>query len=166
MDGDITKAQIEASLEWVNSLLEKPVSLPDRCIPEKLLNRMRPAAASDAEALALFLNLNMAPLKPALGQFLQSRFKPQTIRDYWRTRMSQNTVGTVGMSWALKDYLNLANPLEWLRDIYPFPEKEYPAAVKKLIRQLLKMGITEEGSLSDIMEVNNPENSMRENSKN
>ncbi len=162
VDGDITRAQVKASLEWVNSLLEAPVSLPDRCVPEKLLERIQPVKAKGAEGLDLFLSLNMAPLNPDLGQFLQSCFDTQTIKAYWKKRMGQNIVGTVGMGWVLRDYLNLGNPLEWLREVYPLPdddcEDDPDTAVKKLTTRLLEMGIADSDRLGDVTEVSNSEN--------
>jgi hypothetical protein len=153
--GDITLEQIRESVAWVNSIVEKRVSTPDRCDYEKLLYRIRSFLKTEITQLESFLELILSPDNRQLGSFLMKNFSKETLKRYWADYFKDNKPGTIGMSNAIKKYLDMGFGIENLCDILVLNDDEKFMSIPVYIEEILNQRILEEEKNDDSLEINN-----------
>jgi len=108
--GDITRGQINAAIEWANTILTNPISLP--CVMDNitLIERLQ-AFVPKESLLASFLDLTFQTRDEAMYQFLQGRFSEEELVDYWKKEISYCIPGTIGSGNFFCKYFNMTDDL-------------------------------------------------------
>lgn len=154
VSGDITRAQLQESVHWVNQHLEKPIALPDRCSFIRLFPRIKQWAKEDSEQIELLFSLLLYPENKVLGEFIRENFSLETIHDYWTRNLEKFTPSTIGMGKAVERYLNMYFPIEGLCNILVFEDNEIDMSPMHCILTVLKSGILSKQQVR-LMSMNN-----------
>ena len=131
--GDITRGQIKAAIEWANTVLDNPISLP--CVMDNVALFERLQAFVPRESLlASFLYLTFSACDEAMYQFLQSRFSEEELVNYWKKEISGCVPGTIGASNFLSQYFNMTDDLMLLTKVCAckYSPKEFAAELASL----------------------------------
>jgi len=115
--GDVSRGQMKVAVEWANTILKKPIQLPDMAVDERLLNRISKHFEDELTVLSVFSELTMSNKKLEYGQFLRNNFSEEALNryflDYFKS-FKMNTLGLVSVSF---DYLNMGFSLASLCDV-------------------------------------------------
>ena len=114
--GDITRGQIKSAIQWANTILANPISLPDALDNSKLLERIH-SFVPRANQISAFMNLTFSPCDEAMYTFLQSHFTEEELADYWKEEMSYYKPGMLGSADFFKSYFNMTGDLHLLTKI-------------------------------------------------
>jgi hypothetical protein len=155
VSGDITFAQLQASVDWVNKHLERKISLPDRCYYTKLCSRLEKDLKSETAILDGLFSLLLYPQNKELGDFIRDRFSRKTIVAYWRMDVKGYNLHSHGGSWWIKDYLDMHFSLEDLCEILVVKNNDKYMTPKECIRSVLETGILDEENKENWFSVNN-----------
>ena len=155
--GDITLGQIKYSFELANSILEKKISLPDRCNYENLYNRVVRVLKNETAQIEAFLDLVLSPNNKELGDFLRKYFSAEGLRNYWKRYLKDCKPGTLGMSLAIKEFLELNFYIAILCDILVLDDNQEFMGITNFIKALLVQGILNEGNKEKFLTINNQE---------
>lgn len=119
--GDITMEQAQKAVEWANSTLDKPINLPVRVDPPKLLERLKTIDSDEKqlEALyALFIGDSVG-----IDRLVAKHFSIETVSCYLAKELRHfNSATQLGAELFIIKGLNIGLPLEVLTDICCFHE--------------------------------------------
>lgn len=121
--GDISKGQIIAAIEWANSILVRPINMPDRTDDHTLLQRLRVAVKDEDLLLQVFVGLTFSEKNIEFGNFLLNHFEEKAIKKYYYDRFKRMTVNTLGFSDVLFEFLSMGLGLEMLCEICVLDEE-------------------------------------------
>lgn len=138
--GDISKGQMEAAVEWANSILEQPIQISQRANQEILLTRIKKLVPNELEALKIFMEATLNEKDKQLGCFIKMNFAKNTIINYYIEEITQYKVGTFGFSDRITEYLNLGNDLTDLCDIC-ITKDSSPEIISSFINKIFDLGI-------------------------
>jgi hypothetical protein len=144
VSGDITRAQIQESVDWVNQYLETPISLPDRCNCSRLLERIKRWVPHASVQLELLFFLLLYPENNELGTFIRENFSREIIREYWANYFKNVRPNTLGMHEVVESYLNMHFPIEDLCTILVSEDSTIGMTPRECIREILNSGIMEQ----------------------
>lgn len=117
--GDISKKQAQEAVDWANSILEKPIDLPIRVNPIKLLERLGVIDLDEKRLEALY-ELAIG-VNEEVDVLVGKRFKMNTVRKYFVKELLEfDSVAQLGAKLIIIRYLNAGLPLEVLTDICCF----------------------------------------------
>ncbi|WOV86955.1 hypothetical protein QWT69_13915 [Sporosarcina oncorhynchi] len=137
--GNITIEQMEKAVEWINKILNNPISLTERTSNEKLLNRIQRKVHDEEAVLDALMYLTLSDRNMELGELVRAHFKPETIAAYNVRAFRQLEVGTVGFSSALFDYFNQGFLLEDACDICVIDPNGCNYDAVKFVKSILSM---------------------------
>ena len=157
VSGNITRAQIESSTEWVNQYLRTEVMLPDRCRYTDLLARIQKSVKSEAAQVEAFFGLLLYPENCEIGDFVRDRFSEAVITEYWQKQFDWYTPGTLGMNREIKRYLDMCFCPETLCDILMQEDRKNTMDLRSCITAILGTGILEKGQQPDMLSLENQE---------
>ena len=112
--GDVTRGQMKAAVKWANSVLEKPIQLPDKTDDERLFNRINKQFEDEFIVMSVFSELTMSDKNSEYGQFLRNHFNEETLRHYFTRDFKSFTINTLGLIGATSRYLNMGFSLKSL----------------------------------------------------
>ncbi len=122
--GDITRAQAQKAVNWANSILDKPIDLPVRVDPSRLLERLKVIDNEEKRLKALY-DLSIGDSEE-VDDLIAKHFNVNTIRNYFAKKLRGFESATqLGAELIIIRYLNAGLPLEMLVDICCF-EKNGP----------------------------------------
>ena len=152
VNGDVTKAQMKKSIEWVNSILKKPVNLTERANNEKLLKRLEKQLEGEYSKLQAFFDLTINQEDKELGDFVRNHFTTAAVRKYYTAKMNSYEIGQIGFGNYLENYLELGFDLEMLCDICILDDDgcKYDAAafVERVFKFINKNEKTKDGGVN------------------
>lgn len=111
VSGDVTKEQMERAVDWANSVLPRSIRVSERADGSTLLNRVRPLARDELSALKAWMDLSLLDRDEANGEFVRKHFSLDVVARYYLDRFRQHSVGTIGFSSVLREFLNQGNSL-------------------------------------------------------
>ncbi|MCL2151741.1 MAG: hypothetical protein FWH57_02100 [Oscillospiraceae bacterium] len=114
--GDITRGQIIAAIKWVNTVLDKPISIPCVMDNAKLIKRLQ-AFVPRENLLESFMDLTFNVHDEAMYQFLQWHFSEEEFAEYWKKRISFYNPNTIGSSDLFREYFNMTDNLKLLTKV-------------------------------------------------
>ncbi|MDZ7794877.1 MAG: hypothetical protein U5P10_14655 [Spirochaetia bacterium] len=144
VSGDITRAQIQESVDWVNQYLEKPISLPDRCNCSRLLERIKRWVPHASVQIEMLFFLLLYPENNELGTFIRKNFSREIIRDYWKNYFKNVRPNTLGIHEVVESYLDMHFPIEDLCTILVSEDSTTGMTPRECIREILDSGIMEQ----------------------
>lgn len=121
--GDISKGQVRVAIEWANSILERPIQMPDRTDDHKLLQRLKAELKDECTLLWVFKELTFSENNQEFGEFLRSNFDEKSIKKHYLNSFKSVTLNTVGFSEILLEFLSLGSELQMLCDICVLDEE-------------------------------------------
>ncbi|MBD7937616.1 hypothetical protein H9655_11330 [Cytobacillus sp. Sa5YUA1] len=117
--GDISKDQAQNAVNWANSILEKPIDLPVRVNPSKLLERLEVIGIEEKQLEALY-DLSIGASEEVDG-LVGKHFNMNTIRNYFSKELQDfKSPVQLGAELVIIRFLNAGLPLEILTDICCF----------------------------------------------
>ncbi|MCC8397944.1 MAG: hypothetical protein LN569_01260 [Rickettsia endosymbiont of Labidopullus appendiculatus] len=139
-EGDISKGQIQAAIEWANNILKKPIQMSERANNEILLARIQKFESDELTALGMFMKATLNAQDYQLGCFIRANFSKESLIKHYVEKMSYRKVGTFGFSNLLDEYLNLGNDLRDLCDMCINKDNNVET-IDTFIRQIFALGI-------------------------
>lgn len=119
--GDITKEQAQKAVEWANSILDKPIKLPVRVDPQKLLERLKAIDSKEKQLGALY-ELFIGDSEDE-DRLVAKHFSIETVSRYLANELRHfNSATQLGAELLIIKGLNIGLPLEALIDICCFHE--------------------------------------------
>lgn len=116
--GNITKQQAQKAENWVNSILDKPVSLPVRIDYESLFQRLQ-KIEDETERLQAFYNLAISDDKGELDTFVKKHLGEKVLIMYLTNELSSyNSPTQLGAKMILIRLLNIGVSIETLCNIF------------------------------------------------
>ncbi len=128
--GDFDRAQAVLAIEWANSILKNPITLPILVDYQALYNRLKIVRQSD-NFLEEFLKL--ANSQTEVNSFIKDNFNPSHVFNYYKNKMkTYSSINKLGPIRLMIDFLNMGYPIEELCNICcldsdgpMFPENEF-----------------------------------------
>lgn len=119
--GDITMEQAQKAVEWANSILDKPITLPVRIDPPKLLESLK-TIESDEKQLETWYDIFIGDSE-AIDRLVAKHFSIETVSCYLAKELRNfNSATQLGAELLIIKGLNIGLPLEVLTDICCFHE--------------------------------------------
>ena len=103
--GDITRGQFKRAVGIANKYLEKPIELPDRCYPDRLLKRVSKLPLEPQEQLAVFEEFFLGTKDTSFGTFMSQVYSDDVITEFWKRKFKNCKIGTTGFDNLINDYL-------------------------------------------------------------
>lgn len=120
--GDISIGQAQKAVDWANSLLDRPIDLPVRVNPPKLLKRLEVIEIEEKRLEALY-ELSIGA-NAELDGLIAEHFTINTVRNYFLNELQRfNSAAQIGAKLIIIRFLNTGLPLEVLVDICCFDNK-------------------------------------------
>lgn len=114
--GDISKEQAQKAVDWANSILDKPIDLPVRVNPSRLLERLEVIDTKEKQLEALY-GLSIGANDEVDG-LVGKQFNMNTVRNYFSKELQNfNSPAQLGAELIMIRFLNAGLPLETLTDI-------------------------------------------------
>ncbi|WP_162009203.1 hypothetical protein, partial [Bacillus paralicheniformis] len=111
--------QAQNAVNWANSILEKPIDLPVRVNPSKLLERLEVIGIEEKQLEALY-DLSIGASEEVDG-LVGKHFNMNTIRNYFSKELQDfKSPVQLGAELVIIRFLNAGLPLEILTDICCF----------------------------------------------
>lgn len=110
--GDITRGQCRKAMEIANKYLAHPIEMPDRCFPDRILNRISKLHLSEQEKLQLFEHVYLGTKDYEFGECLRNYFSSDVLTTYWNQRISYYNVNQSGFRDTFQEYLTLGFDLK------------------------------------------------------
>lgn len=115
--GDVTLAQMQEAVDWANSVLNRPIRLPERADDDQLIYRIRKLLKDEIFVLKAFHELTLHNKDVAFGDKVRSHFPPEIIFDYFVEQFGKYNTDTIGYQDSLSSYINQGFSLDDLCDI-------------------------------------------------
>lgn len=120
--GNISIEQAQKAVDWANSLLDRPIDLPVRVNPSKLLKRLEVIEIEEKRLEALY-ELSIG-VNAELDGLIAEQFTINTVRNYFSRELQRfKSAAQLGARLIIIRYLNTGLPLEILVDICCFDNK-------------------------------------------
>ncbi|WP_025729695.1 hypothetical protein [Heyndrickxia ginsengihumi] len=117
--GDISREQAQKAVDWANSILDKPIVLPVRVDPPKLLERLKIIDDEEKRLEALY-DLSIG-VNDGIGIIVKKHFQLDSIKSYFAKELQEyESAEQIGAERIIIQYLNAGLPLEILVDICCF----------------------------------------------
>ncbi|AIF45088.1 hypothetical protein [Virgibacillus sp. SK37] len=117
--GDITKEQAQKAVNWANSILDKPIDLPVRVNPTRLLERLEVISIEEKRLEALY-DLSIGA-NDGVDGLVAKHFNINAVRNYFAKELQDfNSAAQLGAELIIIRCLNARVPLEILTDICCF----------------------------------------------
>ena len=114
--GDITRGQINAAIEWANTIIDEPITIPCAMNNARLYERLQAFVPRQC-LLESFMEATFCVCDETMYLFLQEHFSEKELADYWKERFSDVRPGTLGSSRVFKEYLTMTDDLRLLTKI-------------------------------------------------
>lgn len=139
--GDITRGQCLKAVDLANEVLVDPIHVPDRCDMDRLCARIDALPITDVEKLVLFENTYLGKKDADFGTFIRNHFSNGICEDYWKKRLGNYAVNTIGFSKAFYDYMlwgfELGEICRWINFSDERGNKYYDYFVKNVLNAKL-----------------------------
>lgn len=83
VDGNITYGQCQRAVELANEHLEKPIDLPDRCVAERFIKRVKKLPLNEAEQYTMFESLYLGDQDANFVKCLKQGFSKDILGTDW-----------------------------------------------------------------------------------
>ena len=142
--GDINAGQCRRAVKLANEHLERPISVPDTCDPERMLRRLQRLALPDEKRLELLDWAYLGKKDAAFGDAMRRVSGEAECYRMWEERFQDCPTGTRGFQKQLTEYLNTGFDLERLCRFYPFQVDDEKDERRDFIQILLETGLCDE----------------------
>ena len=112
--GDITRGQCLEAVKIANEILDEPISAPDSCYPDKLIERVRAMPLTEDEKIEAFEYYYLGNKDAAFGEQIRKYFTRKVCNKYWEKRFGKFHFGQIGFEDSIHDYLLLGFELSGL----------------------------------------------------
>lgn len=117
--GDISREQAQKAVDWANSVLDKPINLPIRVNPEKLLERLQVIEIEEKRLGALY-DLCVGA-NEEVDYIVGKYFQLNAVRSYFVKELKEfESPSQLGAVLIIIKFLNVGLPLEVLVEICCF----------------------------------------------
>ena len=156
--GDITRGQCRKAVELANKYLEKPIDLPDRCDADRLFNRISKLDCSENEKLTIMELFYLGTKDSQFGEYMRQYFSEKAMEEYWKEKINDYKIGTVGFNNNFQEYLTLGFDLDKLCTYVKLEDEAGNENVEKFIRRVLDAKLhLKDKNCADALEINQEE---------
>lgn len=135
--GDITRGQFKRAVEVANQYLETPITMPDRCCMDRLLNRVKKLSLSEEEHLAVFEAFYLGTKDEKMGEYMRQNFSESTIDSYWKNKFKKSTIGTYGFDNLFSEYMLWGFSLQKLCGYVQFQDEKGNMQYEEFVKRVL-----------------------------
>ncbi len=137
LTGDIEPDDFVTGTDIANRYLEHPIKVPDQCVKEALLERLRKMGLSPHEQLMVFMEMYMGCFNRDVGEFIRSVFSEEECDSFWRQRFADAEIPSFDFSDALHPYLRMQFDFRKLISYVNFIDDHGKPRHSEFIRELL-----------------------------
>ena len=154
--GDITRGQCKKAVELANQYLSEPIDIPDRCDMERLWKRISKLSLCEWKQLNAFEHFYLGTKDSEFGHYIKNIYSEDACENYWKNRLKNSRIGTIGFSADIQEYLLWGFDLQKLCSLVNFEDKEesYVSFVKAIMNTKLHQ---KEKDCNDILQIDQEE---------
>jgi len=156
--GDITSGQCRKAVEIANEYLDEKIKIPDRCVLERLFNRVQGLEINELEKLKILEFVYLGNKDQEFGEFIRNHFTDKCCREYWKEQFKNLKIGTIGFDDSFMKYLLLGFDLKTLIQYINFVDKNGDLLYEKFILRVMDAKLhLKEKDCRDILAINQDE---------
>lgn len=134
--GDISFHEFETSVILANLSLKQKIGMPDQCVPEHLLARLKKMPLTRHEQFHAFINLYKGPTDKNTGALLRNEFTEEECDSCWETEFENHPYTIHNL---LYDYLYMEFDFEKVFRYFDHSENSDKDKYQEFIHSLLNL---------------------------
>lgn len=152
--GDITCGQCVAAIAIANKYLEKKITLPDRCVINRLYDRVSRLNFNAKDKLKIFISEYLGKKEEKFGEFIRTNYSKDVCYTYWKDMFEDSIIGTFGFDNAFNKYLLWGFDLSELCKLVQYHDEKGNELYKEFIVRIMDAKLhVEEKDCRDLLAV-------------
>ena len=137
VNSDINAGQCREAVKRANEYLDKPISVPYQCDPNRWIERIKRITIKGIDRIRIAIDMYIGKEDVDFGEKLRSLFSHDELCSYWKEEFSEYSMRASGFGWTLEKYLEMGFDLGDLCDLINYTDEDGTDLHEKFICKVM-----------------------------